>query len=181
MRKFVLVVFIFACVLFVMAVSAQDIKGKFGVGYRYGFVHPDDADYKTNGNAHNLNLTYGLSDNLALEGETGYFRLKSKAGTEVGVYSLFTSMQFRLNLDKFVPYLVGGIGLQYYDYDNLGEGDREDNKFSFAYRFGTGLEYFLKKNLSINGELVYVYGNTGGDATLDVYGWQYCAGAKFYF
>lgn len=163
------------------AALCQDIKNRWGIGYRYGYIASDDDDYKANGNSHNLNLTYGLTDNIALECESGYFRLKSKAGTRVGVYSFHTGLQLRANMNKLAPYIIGGAGFQHYTYDNLGAGDRSDKEYSYSYETGGGAEYFLNKNWALNLEAVYIYGNTGGKATLDVYGWQYGGGIKFYF
>ncbi len=162
--------------------KAEDIKGKWGVGYRYRYVAPDDDNFKAHGNCHNVNLTYGLTDNIAIEGEFGHFRLKSNAASEVGTYSLHAGIQLRANAIKnFVPYLVGGPGLQIYDYNNVSGGDMKDETFSFSYKTGGGIEYFLNKNLAFNLEAVYIYGNTGGKASLDVYGWQYGGGVKYYF
>lgn len=162
--------------------AAEDIKGKMGIGYRYRYVAPDDDNFKANGNCHNINLTYGLTDNIALEGEAGHFRLKSTAASEVGVYSLHGGIQLRANAIKnLVPYLTGGAGFQVYDYNNVSGGDRKDKTISFSYKTGGGIEYFFNKNVAFNLEAVYIYGNTGGDASLDVYGWQYGGGVKYYF
>lgn len=177
----------FAVCVFVMLLLVcgsawcEDIKGRWGVGYRYGFVNPDDDDFKSHGNAHYLNLTYGLTENIAVEAEGGYFRLKSKAGSEIGVYSLHADIQLRANLKRLAPYILGGIGFQGYKYDNIGSGDRKDKNISFSYEAGVGTEYFLSKNWALNLEAVYIYGNTGGNATLDVYSWQYGGGIKYYF
>jgi len=160
---------------------AQETENRWALGYRYGYVDVDDADFKSHGNSHNLNLTYILSDYLAFEFEGGYFKVKSKAGTKVEVFSLHGNFQLRTNISGFIPYLVGGLGTQYYDYGTLGSGDRKDKKYSFSYKAGTGIEYFLDDNWAVNLEVAYIYGNTGGNATLDVYSWRYGGGIKYYF
>lgn len=165
----------------VRPIFSQDIENRWGLGYRYGYVDADDANYKTHGNAHNLNLTYIFNENFATELESGYFRLKSKNGSALGVFSFYANLQLRTAIKSFYPYIVGGIGGQYYDYDKLKGNDRKDKTVSFSYKTGLGVEYFFDKNWALNFECVYVYGNTGGNATLDVYGWHYCAGMKYYF
>ncbi len=178
---FIIVPISILSVFLISAAWCQDIKGRWGLGYRYGFVDSDDADYKTNGNSHNLNLTYGLTDNLALECESGYYKLQSKAGTDLGVYSFHAGLQLRKEIKNLVPYLTGGLGFQHYGYSELGDGDRKDNNYSYSYRTGAGAEYFFTDNFALNAEVVYIYGNTGGNATLDAYGWQYGGGIKYYF
>lgn len=181
-KKRTSVIMAFAAVLFLLNPAwSEEIKGRWAVGSRYRYFDADDADFRGNGNAANLNLTYGLTDNLALECEGGYYRLKSKAGTRLGVYSFHTNLQLRANTKKIVPYLTGGIGFQHYRYRDIGEGDRRDKRFSYSYKTGAGAEYFINKNWAVNIEADYIYGNTGGKATLDVYGWQYGGGVKYYF
>lgn len=161
---------------------AQDTKGKFGLGYNYRYVAPDDDDFKTGGNNHSLDLTYGLTNNIALEAEIGHFMLKSKAGSKLGVYSFYPGVQLRMNpIKQFVPYLTAALGFQGYDYEKISGGDMKDKNFSLSYKTGGGVEYFLNKHLSLGLEVDYVYGNTGGEASLDVYGWQYGGGIKYYF
>lgn len=180
-REKVLIIFLAAVLFSLKPAWCEEIKGRWGVGSRYRYVVSDDDDFKRNGNSANLNLTYGVTDNLAVEGEAGYFTLKSKAGTRVGVFSFHTNLQLRANLKKFTPYILGGLGFQHYNFSKLGDGDRSDNNYSYSYRTGVGAEYFINKNWALNLEADYIYGNTGGNATLDVYSWQYGGGVKFYF
>lgn len=161
--------------------NGQGIKNRWGAGYRYGFVNAEDDDFNIHGDAHYLNVTYGLTDNIAIECEGGYFRLESKADTKLDVYSFHTDIQLRANTKKLVPYLIGGIGFQVYDYRNIGQDDRKDKEISVSYESGVGVEYFFTGNWALNLEVMYVYGNTGGDATLDVYSWQFGYGLKYYF
>jgi opacity protein-like surface antigen len=159
----------------------QEITERYGLGYRYSYFKADDADYKSHGNVHDLIVSYGISEYLAVELEGGYFELKSKSGSEIGVLSGYTNLQVRAPIKEFVPYIVGGIGMQFYDYKKLLVDDRKDKDSSFSYKLGGGFEYFLTQDWAFNSEASYVYGNTGGEATLDVYGWRYSAGFKYFF
>lgn len=180
-RVFVVLSILALSLILVKPVLSQDIAGRWAIGYRYNYVNADDDDFRKAGGANGLNLTYGLNENLAVELEADYFGLKSKVHTRLGVTSLFANLQLRKSFKNFVPYVVGGLGVQYYKYSELGPGDRKDHSASHSYKTGLGLEYFFNKNLSIHTEAAYVYGNTGGDATLDVYAWRFGTGLKYYF
>lgn len=161
--------------------SIKDSGNKWGVGYRYRYVHPDDEDLKNQGgHSNNLNLTYRAFRNLALELEGGHFELESNSGTTIDVISLHAAVQLIANFSKIKPYLVSGIGFQYYDREKT-VGNTDAKESSFSYKAGPGIEYFLNKNCAINLEGVYIYGNTGVRDSLDVYGWQFGGGMKFYF
>ena len=162
-------------------VFCKSEDAKWSVGYRYGYVNIDDADFKTDGNSHDLTVGYELTDNLAVEAQSGHYRLKTHSGTGLDVVSALLNLQLRYPLKKFVPYLVGGLGWQFYKYGNLYVDDKKDNRSSFSYKGGAGLDYFLRDDLSLGGEISYLYGNTGGGATLDVYHWRYCVGVKYHF
>lgn len=167
--------------ILVKPVFSQDITGRWAVGYRYSYVNADDDDFRKAASANGINLTYGLNENLAIELEADHFDLKSKAHTRLGVTEFHTNLQLRKSFNNFVPYLIGGVGLQYYNYSELGLGDRRDDNVSISYKTGIGLEYFINKNLALNTEGAYVYGDTGSGATLDVYSWRVSAGLKYYF
>lgn len=182
MKKYLLYFFVLASFsILVKPVFPQDITNRWGTGFRYSYVLPDDDDFKTHGNAYNLNLSYGLNGFLALELESGYFRLKTVDGSILGVSSFLVNLQLRKQIKEWSPYLVGGVGFQNYHYDKLRLGDGKDKNFGNAYKAGFGLDYFLNKNWALNIESVYIYGNTGGRATLDTYGFHYSAGVKYYY
>ncbi len=182
MRRIFTVFFSLAMVLILIKPAfSQDITGKWAIGYRYNYVYLDDDDFSKEGNCNGVNLTYGLNEYFTVELETDYFSVESKSGTKLGVTSSHANLQLRKSFKNFVPYLVGGLGFQYFKYSELGDGDRKDNNISYSYKTGGGLEYFFNKNLSMHTEAAYVYGNTGGGATLDVYGWRLGTGLKYYF
>ncbi|UCD14868.1 MAG: porin family protein [Candidatus Omnitrophota bacterium] len=182
-RKLLFFVAVFLVTLLAVpgAAFCQDKKNKWALGYRYSYVDADDADFKTHGNAHDLIVGYELTDNFAVEAEAGHFRLKSKSGTGLDVVTAHASLQLRLPSGKFVPYLSGGAGWMFYDYGTLYADDEKDNRNSFSYKAGAGMDFLLTEKLAFGGEVSYVYGNTGGGATLDVYHWRYGVGFKYYF
>ena len=163
-----------------------DIAKRWAVGYRYGYVDADDADFRTstgnrNRGCQNLLVSYGINNNLTIEFEGSFFKLISMDSSELNTYSILANLQLRKKVGDFYPYLVGGVGGQFFDYKDLGGTDAKDKDASIAYKFGGGLEYFLNNNWSLNAEGAYIYGNTGGSATLDTYSWHYKTGIKYYF
>ncbi len=164
----------------------KDMERRRAFGYRYGFINVDDADIKKQGtggnrNCHSYTLTYDLSEKLALEWEWSSFRLISKVLTRVKAYSIGANLLYKLDTGNITPYITTGLGIQHYRYSNIGTDDRKGHSFSHLIKSGGGLDYFLNKGLALNGEISYVYGNTGGDATLDVYQWRYSGGLKCFF
>ncbi|UCG35300.1 MAG: outer membrane beta-barrel protein [Candidatus Omnitrophota bacterium] len=166
---------------FALEIWDLGMKDRYAIGFRYYYDDVDDEDFKRDGNVYSANLTYSLNSNFALELETGHVKLKSKFGTELGVFATYLNLQIRKPIENWAPYLVGGIGGQFYDYGELKVTDKKDKSADFSYKVGAGLEYAFDKNWAMNVEYVYVYGNTGGSASLDTYGWQYGAGIKYYF
>ena len=161
--------------------SIQDSGNKWGVGYRYRYVYPDDEDLKDRGgNSNNLNLSYRAFRNVALELEGGHFELESNRGITIDVISLHAAVQLIANFGNIKPYVVAGIGFQDYKREGIvGNATAKDG--SFSYKSGPGVEYFLNNHWAMNLEAVYVYGDTGNNVSLDVYGWQFGGGVKFYF
>jgi len=186
MKKVIGLTFLFSFIFFNSAAFTLEIwdlgmSDRYAIGFRYYYADVDDEDYKRDGNVYNANLSYSLNSNIAFELETGHLKLKSKFGTELEVFSTLFNMQLRAPIENWAPYLVGGIGGQFYDYGELKGTDKKDKAMDFSYKVGAGVEYAFDKNWSMNIEYAYVYGNTGGSASLDTYGWQYGAGIKYYF
>lgn len=164
-----------------LAMAQEKDDNKWALGTRYTYFDPDDADYTHNGNCYGLNLTYSFNDKIALELEGDYFKLQSKDNSKIGIYSIYANLQLKKRLKKFYPYLTGGVGLQHYSYGILQRNDTKDEDSSISYKYGVGLEYAIVDNWRVNFETTYAYGNTGGGASLDVYGIRYGIGLKYYF
>ncbi len=161
----------------------KDSMNRWGIGYRYRYVHPDDEDFKkgNGGNNNNLNVTYWVDRDLALELEVGHFQLKTDVGSKIDITSAHLAIQLIKDFDKIKPYFVAGIGFQHYKRNYVAESLNTGRDNSVSFKLGPGVEYYFDKNWAINLEAVYVYGDTGAKTTLDVYGWQFGGGIKYYF
>ena len=160
---------------------SEDAAARWGMDYRYGFFDVEDADYKDEGNYHCLGVTYALCDNFSVELENGYVELESKSGTKLNVFSMLGTLQLKIPMGSITPYFIGGVGGMYFDFGTLREDDKKDKRCGFAYKAGGGVECALNDDWTITFEAAYLYGNTGGSATLDVYGWRYAGGIRYLF
>lgn len=163
---------------------AQEVKDKKIIGLDAVYVWPEDAEYKEDINPFvgRLSLGYGLNDNLVVELEGGAFKMKSKHHSKTSLYTVMCNAELRASAwEKFVPYLLGGVGVAFFSYDDLHPTETKDKSSSFAWKGGLGVEYFLADNWAVNAEAAYFYANTGGGAHLDVYGRHYSLGVKCYF
>lgn len=183
MRKVIVLTFVIGFALFSNLGFCEEIKNRWAAGLDFAYVRPEDAEYKESTNLlGKASLGYGLSNNLAVELEAGTFRLKSKHESKTYVYSLLTNLELRCDkFGKFVPYLLGGIGVAFFSYDDLHSTEQKDKTWSPAWKAGVGIEYFLSKNWAVNLEGAHFYANTGGKTHLDVYGRHYSLGIKYYF
>jgi opacity protein-like surface antigen len=146
----------------------SDIAGRIGIGGIWGYI---DQDEDNQDSRYNLaaSLIFGLSETIALELEGGTFMNKDYDDTLY--YTGFLDLVLRAPVNSFSPYIRGGLGMQ-----NEKIRDLDDWDDSFSQRVGAGIEYFLNRNISLNGEALYVW---GGDATFDTP--IYRAGLRLYF
>lgn len=164
----------------------EEIKDRWAVGAGTSFVAPEDAEFKDEytvlGKA---TLGYGLTNNLLLELEGDIFRLKSKTGSKITTSSILMNLEMRTKVRDFMPYLLAGAGWSFFDYEDLTPLETKDKSNSYAYKLGTGIEYFLGNHWAVNCEAAHFYTDTGdgeiGKSTLDVYSWHYSVGLKYYF
>lgn len=178
-------IFIISADLIFAQEQEKDSMNRWGLGYRYRYVYPDDEDFKNQrGHSNSLNLTYRASKHIVLELEGGHFQLENKKDTTIDVFSIHAALQLVVPFDQIKPnikpYVVGGAGFQKYDYGNATGEERGDDS-SFSFKVGPGVEYFFNENWAMNLEAIYVYGDTGYPSTLDVYCWQFGGGVKYYF
>jgi len=182
MRRVIILTALIAFAVFYKPVFCQEIEGRWAVGLDACYIHPEDAEYKDTFNGlHRITLGYGITNNLAGELEAGSFRLKSKWDSKTRIYTLLANLELRAASDKIIPYIVAGIGLAFFSYDDLHPTERKDKTVAFAYKAGVGAEYFLTKNWAVNLEAVHFYTDPGEKTNLDVYSWQYSGGIKYYF
>lgn len=162
---------------FVDDIKVDDLR----IGYRYSFFDIRDADYQSNTTFYSFNLTKDISKHVDVELEGGYIRLDSKAGTIVRSYPLLINFYLHPSFKRIDPYVGFGIGAMRFDHSSLGPGDRKDNEYGHSWKLVYGIEHSLNKDFSLNFSSAYLHANTGGKATLDIYGWLYSAGIKISF
>lgn len=169
-----MIIFVLFFLLFAGTVKAQvvvgDLTGKSAIGYRLGIVNEDenviqeDLDF-----SHSVAFTHMLSRNFALEVEGSYLR-----GDHDGTaYAIFSDVLFKYPIDWIALYVRGGLGLQHTRnvtdmFSNLDD--------SISTRVGGGIEYFIKSDVAIDTESLFVF---SGDDAPD--SWQFRTGIKYYF
>lgn len=159
------------------------IKDRWAANASFAYVMPEDAEYKESNNLlGSVGLSYGVTENVATELEVGYFRLRSKNDTKTRVVSVLGNIELRAkNFGKLTPYILGGIGVAFFEYGDLHPTEQKDKNFSHAWKAGAGLEYRFNDNWAGNFEAGHFYADTGGKTHLDVYNWQLNLGLKYYF
>lgn len=182
MRRVIVLTALIIFTVFCRPGFCQKIENRWALGLDASYILPEDAEYKDTFNGlSRINLSYGINNNLVGELEAGSFRLKSKWDSKTRIYTLFTNLELRATSDKIIPYVVVGMGLAFFSYDDLHSTEKKDKVVAFAYKAGVGAEYFLTKNWAVNLEAVHFYTDPGEKTNLDVYSWQYSGGIKYYF
>lgn len=166
---FVICLFVF---IFCSTAFADEEKDNY-FEFKYAYYDIEDRDYRNDGDYFGLGFIQELNKNFRFEFESGYVKFKSKAGTQVSAFPFLLNTYSLLPLKIFSPYLVAGLGFMHFEYRDLGSGDRKDNNNGYCWNAGLGIERAIDKNLSFKIESSYLYGNTGGNSSLDIYGWRY--------
>lgn len=182
-RKLILATVLIMPVFLCRLSFSQEIKNRWYLGTDVAYVSPEDAEIKESAYfLTSASVGYGITNNFAAELEAEGFRLKTKNDSKVKVYTFLVNGELRSKaLGKFVPYLVGGVGMAFFRYDDLHPTEQEDKSFSYAWKAGAGGEYSLTNNWAVGLEAVHFYANTGGKTHIDVYSQQYSLGIKYYF
>lgn len=202
MKRLSVVLFLALAVSCVIGVAfAEDLAGRFSVGVVGGGVFPKDSEiddaFYVGGN-----LAYGVNEYIALGGEVGYSSWDTEEGGvdygEVRAVPLLADLYLRYPVEmgenKLVPYIVGGLGVVFYDYKESSflkqYGVTADIDPSFALKLGGGLEYFFTKNIALGVEGSYGWSEadvsvSGAGAvastSMDTNSWMVTGGIKYYF
>lgn len=180
---------------------AEDLAGRFSVGVVGGGVFPKDSGiddtFYVGGN-----LAYGVNEYIAVGGEIGYSSWDTEEGGvdygEVRAVPLLADLYLRYPVEmgenKLVPYIVGGLGVVFYDYKESSflkqYGVTVDMDPSFALKFGGGLEYFFTKNIALGVEGSYSWSEADvsvsgagvvASSSADTNSWMVTGGIKYYF
>ena len=195
--------------------SSQSLRGKFGIGARVAHVfylddhyyefgvkieeEPDDAVM------YGINCTYFLHEYFSLELSADYVEtdvelsvlgLSGNVGQLTQVPVLLTGRIHFSTSSKVSPYLGGGVGYYFNDFDServiteflYGPGADIDVDESIGYHVAGGVEVFVSDNAAINLDLRYVWNEIDaeinlsgfGDEELDVDAFIAGLGFKFY-
>ena len=142
--------------------AADDLKGRFGVTGRLGFLVPSDSEVDYPDGKHVAETStafiggggfiYGVDNNIALELDVTHteFDMKSggvKLGTvETNNLSIGAQYRFPKNSDV-VPYVGAGVDVLVNDF-SAGSADTV-----FGLHLSGGLDYFITREFALTGEL----------------------------
>ncbi len=163
MKKVVLLFCLVCMTTFVAGnAAADDLKGRFGVTGRLGFLVPSDSEVDYPDGKHVAETStafiggggfiYGVDNNIALELDVTHteFDMKSggvKLGTvETNNLSIGAQYRFPKNSDV-VPYVGGGVDVLVNDF-SAGSADTV-----FGLHLSGGLDYFITREFALTGEL----------------------------
>jgi outer membrane protein len=158
---------------------AQDMKGKFGIGARIGYVNYAGDDYNVLGSNIDVdfdnaamyggNLTYYIQRYLSLELSVDYVKTDTEikgsglSPTNIGELKqvpIILNGRFHFSTNqKISPYLSAGIGYYLNDFDLSGTSadDEIDPDDSFGFNLGGGIQFLLNEHFAIDLDLKYIW------------------------
>jgi opacity protein-like surface antigen len=181
MKKFLTVVL--ACTMlfgFSAAASAQGFDAGVKLGYQT--LTGDAGDTFDGAVAWGLFGTYSFNPNIALVGSWTYSKHKTGDAADAGT-DFLTSLalgtptladvrlkmnqfdvnaQYRFPMEKVTPYLLAGVGLDYWKVDwkaiqGAFDASADESFWDFGVNVGGGLDFAVAENIKIGGEIVYSY------------------------
>jgi len=203
-NKFIVVLVFAAFVLVPLVASAEDVNnltGRYSLGLVSGGVFPKDSDIDNRWYIGG-NFAYGLNEYLAVGAEVGYTSWDDEENGidygDVRAVPLLADVYLRYPIESgdylFVPYIVGGVGVVFCDYDESSllenNGISIDIDTELGVKLGGGFEYLISKNVALNFEGSYLWSDadatisgfgTYAAAELDTDAWIINGGLKYYF
>ena len=166
---------------------AQDMKGRFGIGARIGYVNYsgdsiDDMDLDFDEAAmYGGNLVYYLHSYFSLELSADYVKtdaeLKGSGLSPINFGELkqipiILSGRFHFSTNqKISPYLSGGIGYYINDFDlsdsassELPSGSEFDPDDSIGFHLGGGVQFLLNEHIALDLDVKYIWNKTDFNA-----------------
>jgi len=181
MKKFLAVALTCAMLFgFSTAVSAQGIDAGVKLGYQT--LAGDAGDAFDGAFAWGLYGAYSINPNVSLVGSWTYSKHKTGddasaianlyASLELGTPTLadirLTMNQFDINaqyrfpLEKVTPYLLAGVGLDYWKLDGKAiqgvfAASTDETFWDFGVNIGGGLDFAVTEQIKLGGEITYSY------------------------
>jgi len=183
-KKIVVLVFVVAALVLVFGQVgfAQDMKGKFGIGARIGYVNYAGDDYEESGSTIDVdfdaaamyggNLVYYIHRYFSLELSADYVKTDTEVkGSDISSTNIGELKQVPIILNgrfhfstnqKISPYLSAGIGYYLNDFDlsDSSAGDEICPDDSFGFNLGGGVQYLLNEHFAIDLDLKYIWNKT---------------------
>jgi opacity protein-like surface antigen len=116
--------------------------------------------------------------NVALEGSVGYYSVDYSYG-EVTNWPLSLSVRAGVPVQRFYPYVLGGVDLQFVDAEIGGSSDSDT---AFGYHLGAGVEFAVSGNVYLGVEYRYTWIEAelfGVTQELDYGGTSFTVGVRF--
>jgi outer membrane protein len=194
MKKKIVVLF-FVVSAFVLVFGqvglAQDMKGKFGIGARIGYVNYAGDDYEESGSTIDVdfdaaamyggNLVYYIHRYFSFELSADYVKTDTEikgsglSPTNIGELKqvpIILNGRFHFSTNqKIRPYLSAGIGYYINDFDLsdslssvLPSGSELDPDNSIGFNLGGGIQFLLNEHFAIDLDLKYIWNKTDFEA-----------------
>ncbi len=189
MKKKTIILFVVAsALLFVFGQIglAQDMKGKFGIGARIGYVNYAGDDYDVSGSNIDVdfddaamyggNLVYYIHRYFSFELSADYVKTDTEikgsglSPTNIGELKqvpIILNGRFHFSTNqKISPYLSAGIGYYLNDFDlsDSSAGDEIDPDNSFGFNLGGGIQFLLNEHFAIDFDLKYIWNKADFEA-----------------
>ena len=189
MKKKIIILFVVAsALLFVFGQIglAQDMKGKFGIGARIGYVNYAGDDYDVSGSNIDVdfddaamyggNLVYYIHRYFSFELSADYVKTDTEikgsglSPTNIGELKqvpIILNGRFHFSTNqKISPYLSAGIGYYLNDFDlsDSSAGDEIDPDNSFGFNLGGGIQFLLNEHFAIDFDLKYIWNKADFEA-----------------
>ena len=165
---------------FSAAASAQGVDVGAKVGYQT--LTGDWGDAFDGALAYGLYGSYSFNPNVSIVGSWTYSKHKT-GDSASALANIFTSLalgtptladvrmkmnqfdingQYRFPMEKVTPYLLAGVGLDYWKVDwkaiqGAFDASADESFWDFGVNVGGGLDFAVAENVKIGGEITYSY------------------------
>lgn len=153
--------------------------GRFGIGLRSDFILPGISSHGK-GLSSGVEIYYKLSKHVALQLTGGRFRHSVERDPAGWNQGSLTGMPVQLSLQgcwpitpRIIPYVSAGGGIRFNSFSVDADLTSAWNQVGFeieekidngvGWHFGIGSDFYLLKNIALNGEIRYSFFSAGGD------------------